>query len=87
MALEISRALKQQTWAPQKKGFCGKFSNNFLFLKQIQSSRSEGVFDGNISYFSLKPYDVTPRRDGLDEGSQHVFMQNKQKLCLIITKY
>ena len=26
-------------------------------------------------------------QDGSDEGSQHVFMQTKQKLSLIITKY
>ena len=50
-----------------------------IIANRIKSSRLEGVFDDNFSYFSSKPYVVTPsselcHRDGSDEGSQHVYM-------------
>ena len=35
-----------------------------------QSSRSEGIFDDNFSYFSSKPYDVTPHLNRLNETVQ-----------------
>ena len=45
-----------------------------------------------FSYFSSKPYDVTPHLNRLIEtvqmsGHNICFMQNVQKLSLIITKY
>ena len=44
-----------------------------------------------FSYFSSKPYDVTPylnRRDGSDEGSQLMFLCRMNKnISLIITKF
>ena len=36
----------------------------------VQSSRSEGVFDDNFSYFSSKPYIVTPHLNRLFETVQ-----------------
>ena len=36
----------------------------------IQSSREEGVFDDNFSYFSWKPYAVTPHLNCLVETVQ-----------------
>ena len=46
-----------------------------------QSSRLEGVFDDKFSYFSSKPYVVTPHLNRLIETVQmmvtiYVFMQN-----------
>ena len=42
-------------------------------------SASAGVFDDNFSYFSSKPYVVTPNQDGSDEGSQHMFLCKSNK--------
>ena len=39
-------------------------------------SASAGVFDDNFSYFSSKPYVVTPNQD---EGSQHMFLCKSNK--------
>ena len=49
-------------------------------------------FDDTVSYFSSKPYVVTSHLNSLDEtvqmrGHNMFFMQNQQKLSLIITKY
>ena len=46
-----------------------------------QSSRYEGVFDDDFSYFSWEPYVVTPHLNRLIEtvqirGQTYVFMQN-----------
>ena len=57
----------------------------------IQSSRLERVFDDifRISHRNLccdSSYELS-HQDSSYEGSQHVSVQNKQKLSLIITKY
>ena len=57
-----------------------------------QSYRYEGVFDDNFSYFSSKPYAVTPHLNRLDETvqmrRQNICFNAKQpKLSLIIIKY
>ena len=40
-----------------------------------QSSRLEGVFDDNFSYFPLKPYVVTPHLNHLVETIQNETVQ------------
>ena len=50
------------------------------------------IIEDNFSYFSLKPYIVTPHLNRLDKtvqmrGHNICFMWNKQKLSLIIIKY
>ena len=46
----------------------------------FQSSRKEGVFDANFSYFTSKPYAETPHRDGSVEGLQHIFYAELTKI-------
>ena len=57
----------------------------------VQSSRLEGVFDDifHVSHRNLccDSSSELSHQDSSDEGSQHVFVQNKQKLSLIISKY
>ena len=57
-----------------------------------QRSRKEGVFEDNFSYFSSKPYVVTPNLNRLDETVQMrchniCLCRNKKKISLILTKY
>ena len=53
--------------------------------EKIQSSRYKGVFDDNFSYFSSKPYVVTPHLNRLIETVQ--IRGHDMFLCRINKKY
>ena len=38
------------------------------------------IIEDNFSYFSMKPYVVTPHLNCLDEGSQHMFYAELTKI-------
>ena len=64
----------------------------FYFIVFYQSSRQEGVFDDNVSYFSLKPYVVTCHLNCLVETGQmrghNIYVYEVYtKISVIITKY
>ena len=52
--------------------------------RELRSSRYEGVFDDNFSYFSSKPYVVTPYLNRLVEGPHNMF---NAELTKIIPNY
>ena len=60
----------KQTRTTGPRADCVSAKANLSLYCIIQSSRSVGVVDDNFSYFSSKPYAVTPHLNRLNETVQ-----------------